>query len=114
MAGPLSQKSRKRCSRRDERTGRGARGARACCTSVTTGPCTRKAALSARRNRDPQCVFMQAARSPDAGLIGALHLAPSWIFEGHDTVLAVGTAWVTPVSPITAREKAEASYWFDA
>jgi hypothetical protein len=34
---------------------------------------------------------MQAARSPDAGLIGALHLAPSWIFEGHDTILAVGT-----------------------
>src|SRR5215470_16087996 len=27
---------------------------------------------------------------PDnAGLIGALHLAPSWIFEGHDSILAV-------------------------
>ncbi len=25
----------------------------------------------------------------DAGLIGALHLAPSWIFEAHDTILAV-------------------------
>jgi len=25
----------------------------------------------------------------EAGLIGALHLAPSWIFEGHDTILAV-------------------------
>jgi hypothetical protein len=25
----------------------------------------------------------------DAGLIGALHLAPSWIFEGHDSILAV-------------------------
>jgi hypothetical protein len=25
----------------------------------------------------------------DAGLIGALHLAPSWIFDGHDTILAV-------------------------
>ncbi len=25
----------------------------------------------------------------DAGLIGALHLAPSWIFDGHDSVLAV-------------------------
>jgi predicted NBD/HSP70 family sugar kinase len=24
-----------------------------------------------------------------AGLIGALHLAPSWIFEGHDSILAV-------------------------
>ena len=25
----------------------------------------------------------------DAGLIGALHLAPSWIFEGHDSIIAV-------------------------
>ncbi len=25
----------------------------------------------------------------DAGLIGALHLAPSWIFEGHDSILAI-------------------------
>ena len=25
----------------------------------------------------------------DAGLIGSLHLAPSWIFEGHDAILAV-------------------------
>jgi hypothetical protein len=25
----------------------------------------------------------------DAGLISALHLAPSWIFEGHDSILAV-------------------------
>ena len=25
----------------------------------------------------------------DAGLIGALHLAPSWIFEGYDNILAV-------------------------
>ena len=25
----------------------------------------------------------------DAGLVGALHLAPSWIFEGHDSILAV-------------------------
>jgi hypothetical protein len=24
----------------------------------------------------------------DAGLIGTLHLAPSWIFEGHDSILA--------------------------
>jgi hypothetical protein len=29
-------------------------------------------------------------RDPDdAGLIGALHLAPSWIFEAHDSILAV-------------------------
>jgi hypothetical protein len=25
----------------------------------------------------------------DAGLIGAVHLAPSWIFKGHDSILAV-------------------------
>lgn len=25
----------------------------------------------------------------DAGLIGTVHLAPSWIFEGHDSILAV-------------------------
>jgi hypothetical protein len=25
----------------------------------------------------------------DAGLIGALHRAPSWIFEGHESILAV-------------------------
>jgi len=25
----------------------------------------------------------------DAGLIGALHLAPSWIFEGYDSILAI-------------------------
>ena len=25
----------------------------------------------------------------DAGLIGATHLAPPWIFEGHDGILAV-------------------------
>lgn len=25
----------------------------------------------------------------EAGLIGALHLAPSWIFEGHDSILSV-------------------------
>jgi hypothetical protein len=27
--------------------------------------------------------------SDEAGLIGCLHLAPSWIFEGHDSILAV-------------------------
>src|ERR1700738_1750255 len=26
----------------------------------------------------------------DAGLIGCLHLAPSWIFQAHDSILAVG------------------------
>src|SRR6195952_2519267 len=29
------------------------------------------------------------AHPDDAGLIGTLHLAPSWIFEGHDSILAV-------------------------
>jgi predicted NBD/HSP70 family sugar kinase len=28
-------------------------------------------------------------RPDDAGLIGCLHLAPSWIFEAHDSILAV-------------------------
>jgi predicted NBD/HSP70 family sugar kinase len=27
--------------------------------------------------------------SHEAGLIGAVHLAPSWMFEGHDAILAV-------------------------
>jgi predicted NBD/HSP70 family sugar kinase len=27
--------------------------------------------------------------SDEAGLIGCLHLAPSWVFEGHDSILAV-------------------------
>src|SRR6201995_680248 len=29
------------------------------------------------------------AHPDEAGLIGALHLAPSWIFEAHDSILAV-------------------------
>lgn len=34
--------------------------------------------------------FDMIRHDPDeAGLIGALHLAPAWIFEGHDAVLAV-------------------------
>src|SRR6266403_5633945 len=34
--------------------------------------------------------MMPIRHHPDeAGLIGALHLAPSWIFEGHDSILAV-------------------------
>jgi ROK family len=34
--------------------------------------------------------LMPIRNHPDeAGLIGALHLAPSWIFEGHDSILAV-------------------------
>jgi hypothetical protein len=36
-------------------------------------------------------IEMQPIRNhpDDAGLIGALHLAPSWIFEGHDSILSV-------------------------
>jgi ROK family protein len=35
-------------------------------------------------------------RHPDeAGLIGALHLAPSWIFEAHDSILAVDIGGTT-------------------
>src|SRR6266446_3403406 len=34
--------------------------------------------------------MMPIRHHPDeAGLIGALHLAPSWIFKGHDSILAV-------------------------
>jgi hypothetical protein len=35
----------------------------------------------------------------EAGLIGCLHLAPSWIFEAYDSILAVdigGAAWSKP------------------
>ena len=39
-----------------------------------------------RRLQDRQPIRHHA---DDAGLIGALHLAPSWIFEGHDTIIAV-------------------------
>jgi hypothetical protein len=33
----------------------------------------------------------------DAGLIGALHLAPSWIFEAHDSILAVDWRYEHPL-----------------
>jgi hypothetical protein len=39
----------------------------------------------------------------DAGLIGALHLAPSWIFEGHDSILAVDSAGPTSVAVSSKR-----------
>ncbi|HEX2215683.1 MAG TPA: ROK family protein [Xanthobacteraceae bacterium] len=36
-------------------------------------------------------IDLQAIRyhPDDAGLVGAVHLAPSWIFKGHDSILAV-------------------------
>jgi hypothetical protein len=39
----------------------------------------------------------------DAGLIGALHLAPSWIFEGHDSILAVTSAGPTSAAALSRR-----------
>ena len=57
----------------------------------------------------------------EAGLIGTLHLAPSWIFEGHDSILAVdigGTniraAWWRPAGrrrPIFPRPGLESELW---
>jgi ROK family len=39
---------------------------------------------------DYKIEMLPIVHDPDeAGLIGALHLAPSWIFEGHDSILAV-------------------------
>lgn len=53
----------------------------------------------------------------DAGLIGALHLAPSWIFEAHDSILAVdigGTnirAGVVELNLKRAADLAKAKVW---
>jgi hypothetical protein len=53
----------------------------------------------------------------DAGLIGALHLAPSWIFEAHDSILAVDIGGTNIRCGVveTGRKKAEdlskASVW---
>jgi predicted NBD/HSP70 family sugar kinase len=42
------------------------------------------------KDEDFKIEIMPIRHHPDdAGLIGALHLAPSWIFEGHDTIVAV-------------------------
>jgi hypothetical protein len=53
----------------------------------------------------------------DAGLIGALHLAPSWIFEAHDSILAAdigGTnirCGVVETRRKKARDLSKASVW---
>ncbi len=53
----------------------------------------------------------------DAGLIGALHLAPSWIFEAHDSILAVdigGTnirCGVVETRQKKAQDLSKASVW---
>jgi ROK family protein len=53
----------------------------------------------------------------DAGLIGALHLAPSWIFEAHDSILAVdigGTnirCGVVETGYKKAKDLSKASVW---
>jgi predicted NBD/HSP70 family sugar kinase len=42
------------------------------------------------RHEDLKIEMVPIRHHPDeAGLIGALHLAPSWIFEAHDSILAV-------------------------
>ncbi|MCK1651806.1 ROK family protein [Bradyrhizobium sp. 149] len=42
------------------------------------------------KSEDFKIDMMPIRHHPDeAGLIGALHLAPSWIFEAHDSILAV-------------------------
>ncbi|TYL85147.1 ROK family protein [Bradyrhizobium rifense] len=42
------------------------------------------------RSEDLKVEMVPIRAHPDeAGLIGALHLAPSWIFEAHDSILAV-------------------------
>ena len=42
------------------------------------------------KSEDFKIDLMPIRHHPDeAGLIGALHLAPSWIFEAHDSILAV-------------------------
>jgi hypothetical protein len=42
------------------------------------------------KDEDFKIEMLPIRHHPDnAGLIGALHLAPSWIFEGHDSILAV-------------------------
>jgi predicted NBD/HSP70 family sugar kinase len=42
------------------------------------------------RAEDFKIEMLPIRHHPDeAGLIGALHLAPSWIFDGHDSILAV-------------------------
>ncbi len=57
-------------------------------------------------------------RDPDeAGLIGAAHLAPSWLFKGHDGILAVdigGTnirAGIVQLNLDKARDLAKARIW---
>ena len=53
----------------------------------------------------------------EAGLIGAVHLAPKWIFEGHDAILAVdvgGTnvrAGVVAFATKRAADLSKASVW---
>ncbi|ABD04956.1 conserved hypothetical protein [Rhodopseudomonas palustris HaA2] len=53
----------------------------------------------------------------EAGLIGCLHLAPSWIFEGHDSILAVDIGGsnircgVVETGWKKARDLSKASVW---
>jgi hypothetical protein len=70
------------------------------------------------RSEDLKVEMVPIRAHPDeAGLIGALHLAPSWIFEAHDSILAVdigGTnirCGVVETSWKKANDLSKASVW---
>lgn len=50
----------------------------------------------------------------DAGLIGAIHLAPSWMFKGHDAILAIdigGTNIRVGLVELSPKNLAKAKVW---
>jgi predicted NBD/HSP70 family sugar kinase len=62
------------------------------------------------KSEDVDVALQPIHNHPDeAGLIGALHLAPSWIFSGHDGILAVdiGGTNIRAGVVLTHRKKAE-------
>ena len=70
------------------------------------------------RSEEVKIELVPIRNHPDeAGLLGALHLAPSWIFEGHDSILAVdigGTnirCGVVETSWKKAKDLSKASIW---
>src|SRR2546421_1011767 len=50
----------------------------------------------------------------DAGLIGTLHLAPSWIFEAHDSILAVDIGGTNIPSRVRENQPKKANDPFNA
>ncbi len=70
------------------------------------------------KSEDVPIELLPIRNHPDeAGLIGAVHLAPKWIFEGHDAILAVdvgGTnvrAGVVAFATKRAADLSKASVW---